>query len=325
MWLYRTFDEETDERYGKEPEKRSFEELLKTGIIILDKHIGPTSHQITSEIKKLFNLKKCGHIGTLDPNASGVLPILLERSTRLAPLFFGLDKEYVGIMHLHKDVDKDFLNDFITKNFIGELIQVPPRKSAVARKPRKRKVYEFELIEKENRDVLFRVICQAGFYVRKYVHDIGLKLKIGAHLTELRRISIGLYNEEKKEYKKIFSEEEAVTFTKIHDLYVTNQKNELKKFIKPAEYCLLHVKKIFVKDSAIYPITQGSPLFVSGITRVQEDIKKNDVVAIFSLKNELIAFGYAKMDAEEMVKEKKGKAVRIERVFIEKNVYPKML
>ena len=324
MWLYRTLDEETDERFGKEPEKRDLEELKKTGIIVLDKHIGPTSHQITSEVKNLLKINKCGHIGTLDPNASGVLPILLERSTRLAPLFFGLDKEYIGIMHLHKDLDENFLNDFVQKNFVGEIIQIPPRKSAVARRPRKRKVYEFEIIEKEGKDVLFRVICQAGFYVRKYVHDIGLKIKAGAHLTELRRISIGIYDETKKFYKKIFKEEDAVTMILINDLVLTERFDELKKIIKPAEYYLDHVKKIFVKDSAIYYLTNGSPLFVSGITRVQENIKKGDIVAIFSLKNELIAFGYATMDAEEMVKEKKGKAVRIDRVFIEKGIYPKL-
>ncbi|MEM7818188.1 MAG: RNA-guided pseudouridylation complex pseudouridine synthase subunit Cbf5 [Candidatus Aenigmatarchaeota archaeon] len=321
-WLYRILDEETDERFGKEPSKRTLEELKDTGIINVDKHIGPTSHLISEDVKKILNLKKTGHIGTLDPNASGVLPVLLNKSTRLAPLFQKLDKEYVGVMHLHKDIDESFLKEFIETKFIGKIKQTPPKRSAVARVLRERYVYEAYLLEKDGKDVLFKIICESGFYVRKYVHDIGQKLKIGAHLKELRRVSIGKYNLEEKTYYKIFDEENSISLFDL--MKMLNSEEELRKIIKPAEYYLTHVKKVFVKDTAIHNITLGAPLYVSGITRVQSDIRKNDLVAIFSLKNELVAFGVAVMDSVDMINSKEGIAVKIDRVFIDKNVYPRI-
>jgi len=310
-WLYRSFDESSE--FGKEPKERSLEELIQTSIVNVDKPSGPTSHQISYWIKDLLKIKKTGHIGTLDPNATGVLPILVGRSTRLLPLFQKLDKEYVGIMHLHKDVDLEFLDNFIQKNFVGEIVQIPPKRSAVSRIPRKRKVYEASLIEKDGKDVLFRIVCESGFYVRKWVHDIGQKLKIGAHLKELRRISIGKYE---NFYFRIFSEENSFNLIQIADAIINNDEKMIRKIFIPAEYCLEHVKKIFVKDSAIPNLLKGAPLYVKGIIRVQEGIKKDEIVAIFSLKNELIAFGYAKMSSEEMVKSNQGIAVRIDRVFM---------
>ena len=310
-WLYRSFDETSE--FGKEPKERSLEELIQTSIVSVDKPSGPTSHQISYWIKDLLKIKKTGHIGTLDPNATGVLPILVGRSTRLLPLFQKLDKEYVGIMHLHKDVDLEFLDNFIQKNFVGEIVQIPPKRSAVSRIPRKRKVYEASLIEKDGKDVLFRIVCESGFYVRKWVHDIGQKLKIGAHLKELRRISIGKHE---NFYFRIFSEENSFNLIQIADAIINNDEKMIRKIFIPAEYCLEHVKKIFVKDSAIPNLLKGAPLYVKGIIRVQEGIKKDEIVAIFSLKNELIAFGYAKMSSEEMVKSNQGIAVRIDRVFM---------
>jgi len=310
-WLYRSFDETSE--FGKEPKERSIEELIQTSIVNVDKPSGPTSHQISYWIKDLLKIKKAGHIGTLDPNATGVLPILVGRSTRLLPLFQKLDKEYVGIMHLHKDIDLEILNDLIQKNFVGEIVQLPPKRSAVARVPRKRKVYEAVLIEKDGKDVLFKIICESGFYVRKWVHDIGQKLKVGAHLKELRRISIGKYEDS---YVRIFDEENSFNLIQIADAISNNDEKMIRKIFIPAEYCLEHVKKIFAKDSAIPNLLKGAPLYVKGIVRVQEGIKKDEIVAIFSLKNELIAFGYAKMNSEEMVKSNQGIAVRIDRVFM---------
>ncbi|MEM5821151.1 MAG: RNA-guided pseudouridylation complex pseudouridine synthase subunit Cbf5 [Candidatus Aenigmatarchaeota archaeon] len=320
-WLYRTLDEETDERFGKEPSKRTLDELKNTGIINLDKHVGPTSHLVSEYVKDLLKIKKSGHIGTLDPNASGVLPILLNRSTRLAPLFQKLDKEYVGVMHLHRDINEDVLKDFIENIFIGKIKQMPPKRSAVARVLRERYVYEAKVLEKDGKDVLFKVVCESGFYVRKYVHDIGQKLKIGAHLKELRRISIGKYDLEKKVYYKIFDEEDSISLFELSK--IVDDEEKLKKVIKPAEYYLPHIKKVFVKDTAIYNLTLGAPLYVAGITRVQAGINKDELVAIFSLKNELIAFGRAMMTSEEMIKAKEGIAVKVDRVFIEKGIYPK--
>ncbi|MCD6482701.1 MAG: RNA-guided pseudouridylation complex pseudouridine synthase subunit Cbf5 [Candidatus Aenigmarchaeota archaeon] len=313
-WLIKYPDEETNPNFGKEPEKRAIEELLETGMVIVDKHLGPTSHQITYWIKDMFNLKKAGHTGTLDPNASGVLPVLLGRSTRLLPLFQKLDKEYVGVMHLHKDIGLDTLRDFITNNFIGEIVQIPPKRSAVARRPRRRKLYFCDLLEKDGKDVLFHIGCESGFYVRKFVHDVGQKLKIGAHLAELRRVKVGN-----------FDEKQAYPLVDIRDAFEhwkeTGDEKPLREMVKPIEFMLDHVKKVFIKDSAIPRIANGAPLFVAGVVRIQEDIRKGDIVAVMSLKNELVSYGYAKMDSEEMLKAKRGIAVTTDRVFIKKDVY----
>ncbi len=315
MWYIRE-EEEPDERFGKRPEDRTIEEAINNSVIIVDKNAGPTSHQVTAWIRELFKVKKAGHAGTLDPKVTGVLPVALGNAVKAMPVLMGLDKEYVGIMHLHKDVDLEVLRKAIAEKFVGEIIQIPPKKSAVARRPRKRKIYFFDLLEKEGRDVLFHVKCQAGTYIRKLVWDLGKYLGIGAHMTELRRIKVGDFDEEKSH-----------SLVEIRDAYEFWKENGdeslLRKILIPVEYAIDHVKKVFVKDSAIHNIANGAPVYVGGIVRIQKGIIPGETVAIFSLKNELVALGIAKMSSEDMLKRKRGLAIRTDRVFISKDVYPK--
>ncbi|OYT42339.1 MAG: RNA-guided pseudouridylation complex pseudouridine synthase subunit Cbf5 [Candidatus Aenigmarchaeota archaeon ex4484_224] len=316
-WYIKSY-EETDPRFGKEPEKRSIEEAIRNAVIILDKHSGPTSHQITLWVKEIFGVKKAGHAGTLDPKVTGVLPIALENALKAMPLLMGLDKEYVGVMHLHKDIDIENVKKTIVENFIGEIVQVPPRKSAVARRPRKKKIYYFDILEVDGRDVLFKVGCQAGVYIRKLIHDLGKKLKIGAHMKELRRTKAGP-----------FEENQAIPLLEVKDRYEIwkEEENEkpLREILLQVEYALPHVKKVFVKDSAIWNIANGAPVYASGLVRIQKGILPNEYVAIYSLKNELIAIGIAKMTSEEMFEKKEGIAIRTDRVFISKDVYPRKI
>ncbi len=181
MWYIKTY-EETDPEHGKRPEDRSIEEMIKNAVIIVDKHSGPTSHQVTQWVKEIFKVKKAGHAGTLDPKVTGVLPVALDNALKAMSVLMGLDKEYVGVMHLHKDIDIEAVKRVISENFIGEIIQVPPKKSAVARRPRKKKIYFFDILEVDGRDVLFKVGCQAGVYIRKLIDDLGKKLGVGAHM-----------------------------------------------------------------------------------------------------------------------------------------------
>src|SRR5437867_1053207 len=194
MWLFKS-EEETDKKFGKRPDQRTPEELIKTSVIIVDKNAGPTSHDVTDWVKKIFQVSKAGHSGTLDPMVTGVLPVALEDATKAMSVLMGLDKEYVGVMHLHQDLDEKLLKNAVV-NFIGRIKQIPPVKSAVRRAERERTVYYFDVIEKEGKDVLFKVGCEAGTYIRKLCHDIGQFLKIGAHLTELRRTKVGNFLEE---------------------------------------------------------------------------------------------------------------------------------
>ena len=97
----------------------------------------------------------------------------------------------------------------------------------------------------------------------------------------------------------------------------------LRKILIPVEYAILHVKRVFVKDAAISAIAHGAPVYVPGLVRIQKGIQKGEKVAIYSLKNELVAIGIANMTSEEMFEKKHGIAVRVDRVFIGKDVYPK--
>jgi H/ACA ribonucleoprotein complex subunit 4 len=312
MWLVKS-EEETNEKYGKAPDERNIEELIKTSVVICDKHSGPTSHQITAWVRDIFGVKRCGHAGTLDPSVTGVLPIALENATKAMQVLMGLDKEYVGVMHLHKEVTEKLLRETILK-FVGKIKQVPPLKAAVARKIREKEVYFFDILEIQEKDVLFKVGCEAGTYIRKLIHDIGLVLNVGAHLSELRRTKVGS-----------FTEDQAHSLLEIKDAYeFWREGNEklLRKILIPIEFAILHTKRVFVKDSAIDAICHGAPVFTSGITRIQDRIKRGETVAVYSLKEELVALGIAKMTSEEMFKAKKGIAIRTDRVFMEKGTYP---
>jgi len=229
-------------------------------------------------------------------------------------VLMGLNKEYVGIMHLHKEIDEQLLRNAVLK-FIGKIIQIPPVKSAVSRKPREREVYFFDILEIEGKDVLFEVGCQAGTYIRKLCSDLGAALRIGAHLSELRRIRVGN-----------FTEEQSHSLLEIKDAYDSWEEGDeklLRKILIPVEHAILHVKRVFVKDSAIDSICHGSPVYASGLVRIQDGIEKNGTVAVYSLKGELIALGFSKMSGDEMFERSKGVAVRTDRVFIEKGTYPK--
>jgi len=315
LWLIKS-EEETDSEFGKRPEERTIEEIIKNSVIIVDKHSGPTSHQISQWVKEIFQLKKTGHAGTLDPHVTGVLPMALENAVKTMPVLMGLDKEYIGIMHIHKEVPEEVLRETISK-FVGKIKQTPPKKSAVARREREREIKFFDVLEIECRDVLFKVGCEAGTYVRKLCSDIGIALGVGANMKELRRTKAGN-----------FTEEQSHSLVEIKDAYEFWKENKdeerLKKILIPIEFAIDHVKKVFIKDSTIDAVCNGAPVYVNGITRVQENILRGENVVIMSLKNELVALGIAKMSSKEMYERKKGLAIRTDRVIMQKGTYPKV-
>ena len=129
--------EEDEGELGVEPSKREIDEYLKYGIINLDKPSGPTSHQVSYWVKEVLNLKKVGHGGTLDPKVTGILPILLEKSTKIERILQKGGKEYIALMHVHCDIPEEKIRKKMS-NFIGEISQIPPVKSNVKRVLRKR-------------------------------------------------------------------------------------------------------------------------------------------------------------------------------------------
>jgi H/ACA ribonucleoprotein complex subunit 4 len=125
-----------------------------------------------------------------------------------------------------------------------------------------------------------------------------------------------------------FVEDQSHSLLEIKDAYEIwreGDEKQLRKILIPVEFAILHVKRIFVKDSAIDSIVNGSPVYPGGIARVQEGIVRGETVAVYSLKEELVALGIAKLNSKEMLERKKGAAVRTDRVFMEKGIYPKLI
>lgn len=313
--LIRAFGK-TNPLYGKKPEDRSVEELLEMGMINLDKPSGPTSHQVVSWVRDILSAKNVGHGGTLDPRVTGVLPVAINRGTKLLKVLLTAGKEYVGIMRLHREVSEDTLKA-VFKKFVGEIYQVPPVKSAVKRVRRKRRIYYLDIIEIEGRDVLFRVGCEAGTYIRRLCVDIGKKLGVGAHMQELRRTKVGT-----------LSEEESVTLHDLKDAYELwredGYEEEIRRCIKPIERMLDHLPKIVVRDSAVDALCHGASLTLPGVLEVDSDIKKGDTVAVMTLKGEAIMIGKANMSTEEMLIHDTGVCVIPERVVMKRGTYPSM-
>ena len=304
---------ETDEKYGCKPENRKTEEIINYGIVNVDKPKGPTSHQVSDYVQKILHINKSGHSGTLDPAVTGVLPVALGRATRIVQTLLKAGKEYIAIMHLHKNVEEKILRDTIQKHFIGKIQQIPPLKSSVKRQLRTRTVYYFDILEIEDKDVLFKVGTEAGTYIRKLIHDLGKKLGTGAHMAELRRTKAGPFDE-------------STLFT-LHELtdayhFYKEENNEkfLRKVIQPVENGVNHLQKVWVFDTTVESLCHGVDLKVPGISKSNDKISKDETVAIMTLKDELIALGIAKMDSKEMMQDK-GIAVQTEKVFMQPGIY----
>lgn len=309
---------DTDFDYGCRPSERSIEEHINRGIINIDKPSGPTSHEIDLWVKNILHVSKTGHGGTLDPKVTGVLPVALNTATKSLQLLLLSPKEYVCLMRLHKPLDDDLIIS-ILEEFTGKIYQVPPVKSAVKRDLRVRTIYEVKLLEiRDGQDVLFRVKCESGTYIRKYCHDIGEALGCGAHMAELRRTMAGSFAEDE-------------TLTTLHDVtdafYFYKQDGDekyLRNIIQPMEYTTRYVKKIYVKDSAVDAICHGADLASSGIVKLNNEIHENNTVAVMTLKDELLAVGQSLYSADEILSIDTRIVVDIQKVFILPNTYPKM-
>jgi H/ACA ribonucleoprotein complex subunit 4 len=302
-------------KFGKRPETRTVEELLRWGVINLDKPSGPTSHQVVAWIKLILNINKAGHGGTLDPAVTGVLPVALGRATKSIKVLLTGGKEYVGVMTLHRDVQRKRL-DKVFEEFKGEIFQMPPVRSAVKRALRTRRIYSSEILEFKGRNVLFKVSCEAGTYIRTLCHDMGEALGVGAHMAQLRRSRTGP-----------FTEETLVTLHQLKDAFVNwkehNEEGPIRSVIQPFEKLFDHLPKVVVKDGAASAVAHGAPLAVVGIIKAEARIKGGELVAIMSTMGEGIAFGRAMMPAEQMVKDRRGVAVQIERV-LKDDSFPKL-
>jgi H/ACA ribonucleoprotein complex subunit 4 len=291
-------------------------EHLRLGVINLDKPVGPTSHEVVAWIKRLLEVRRAGHGGTLDPKVSGVLPVALEDATKMVQTLLPAGKEYVCLMHLHGDVPDHRLEQVI-REFEGDIYQRPPLRAAVRRFLRKRRIYYAELLEREERDVLLRIGCEAGTYMRKWCFDVGEALGCGAHMAELRRTRTGPFREDG-------------ALMKLHDLADAyafwredGAEDHLRKVILPVEATVQHLPKLVVRDGAVDALCHGASLAAPGVLTVETRISPDDLVALMTLKGELIALARATMTSKQIVEADHGIVAKPERVVMSPGTYPR--
>jgi tRNA pseudouridine55 synthase len=199
------------------------------GVLVVDKPEGLTSHDVVNRVRRLVNTRKVGHLGTLDPIATGVLPLVIGRATRLAQFFSTGDKKYEGRIRFGWATDtydrtgepiSESVESSITfqevdealASFRGAILQTPPpfsakkiagtpayrlarRQIAVELQPVEVHVYSIKLVELDGTTARIRVHCSAGTYLRSIAHELGRKLGCGAFLEDLRRTASGEFNE----------------------------------------------------------------------------------------------------------------------------------
>jgi len=307
---------ETSDKYGCSPEKRPISEYINLGIINIDKPKGPTSHQVSAYVQKIMNVDKGGHSGTLDPKVTGVLPVAIGKATRIVQALLVAGKEYICLMHLHKEMSEEQIKK-VMKDFTGKITQLPPLKSAVKRQWRERNVYYIDILEMAGQDVLFLIGCQAGTYIRKICHDIGIAMGCGAHMAELRRTKAGP-----------FDESSIVTLQDLTDAYwyYKNEGNEkyLRHVVQPVENAVRHLHKVWILDTTVNTVCHGADLAVPGISKLNSGIEPEDIVAIMTLKDELVALGEARVTSKDIMQYDRGIAIKTRKVFLEPGTYPKV-
>lgn len=160
---------------------------------LLIKPVGIGSMKFLDDVRRVLKIKKIGHVGALDPNASGLMIVLTGDSVKESGAIRDLKKEYIGLIKFHKHVDVQKV-EVLIKSLSGKTVtQTPPKRSAVVSKPRMRKIHFLEILSFDGRNLKFRIICESGFYVRSFASDLGEELNVGAHLQELERTKIGKY------------------------------------------------------------------------------------------------------------------------------------
>ncbi len=292
----------------KGPDERSVPELLETGIVILDKPPYANSHEVAVWVRRILHVRKSGHAGTLDPMVTGVLPVGLNRATALLHYLTKKEKVYVGIIRFSEPQTLENVQKMFDA-FTGEIVQLPPRKCAVKRVPRKRTVYYFNALEIDERgkDVLFEVKCQAGTYVRALVRDIAYKFGVHTRLMELRRTAVGH-----------ITEDLAHTLQELVDAYwfyeTMNDETFLRKVVQPVEK-VMDLPTVTVNNNAILSLTHGAPLYAPGVVSVDR-FRAGDVIAVITESGTLVEVARAVYDSDEMLKMEKGKVADPVRVIL---------
>ena len=221
-------------------------------------------------------------------------------------------------MKLHGDAEEDQVRRFL-QSLKMKFINVHLFASSVKRQIRTRRIYYNEFIELDGRNVLFRVGCEGGTYIRKLCYDIGEILGVGAHMQELRRSRAGPFLETSA--KKVTLHDVAYWFGEYEE---KKEQSILCKFIEPMEVALMQLPKIVVRDSAVDAICHGANLTAPGVLQVDTGIIKGSGIAIFTLKGEAVALAKALVSTQEIMDLNHGAVAELARVLMQRGTYPKV-
>ncbi len=255
------------------------------GILLLDKPVGITSNSALQRVKRLFDARKAGHTGNLDPLASGLLPVCFGEATKISAFLLDADKRYRGTCKLGvrtttadaegsviderpvEGVDEARVREVLAR-FTGEIEQIPPMHSAVKhqgqrlyklaqqgieveRAPRRVHIFALELIQLEGDELEIDVHCSKGTYVRTLAEDIGEALGCGAHLSALRRTGVGA-----------FRGEDAVPMERVETLAENGDRAAMDALLLPMDEALAQWPAIQLTENLAFYVRQGQPVLV---------------------------------------------------------------
>jgi H/ACA ribonucleoprotein complex subunit 4 len=305
----------TDDEIGKIPDMRTVEERLEAGFILLDKAAGPSSHQVASWARDMFGLERLGHGGTLDPFATGVLPLMAGKSMKLTKKILTHNKTYICVFRFASEPDSKMLDE-VMSNMTGRVFNVPPEISAVKIQVRSRRIFKFEKLDFKNNQMVARVECEAGTYIRTMARDMGLLLNMKVELKELRR-----------EVSGIFKLEDCVTLQQLADAYwlwkELSQPEALLRIIHPVEKLLLDYPSVTVKDSAAAALSHGAPLLRPGIVSIDPAIADGRDIVVNTMKGETVGIVNMLVTSDSVKAMESGEIARPSMVLLNQDLYPR--
>ena len=305
----------TDDAIGTYPDQKTIEQRLESGFFLLDKGAGPTSHQVAAWVRDMLGLPRLGHGGTLDPFATGVLPLMSGKAMRLTKQILEQNKTYIAVFQFKNEISEEELEAVMHK-LTGRIYNVPPEISAVRVQVRTRKIHDFSLLDQHEKRIVARIRCEAGTYIRTMARDMGLLLDQPVELKELRREDSGS-----------FSLDDCVQLHEIADaVWLWKECNEgeaLLRMLHPTEKLLAGLPRIIVKDSAVAALAHGAPLLRPGLVSIPDDLTPGQNVLVTSIKGEAVCFVKVNCDSETITTMEKGEIARPSAVLMNDDVYPR--
>ncbi len=309
-------DTVTNSKFGCLPSNRSLDNLLGSGILLVKKPRGPTSHQLTAWIRNILGIKKIGHGGTLDPMATGLLTILCGRATRLTDIILKGDKRYISVIRFGRMVEAEELEKLLA-DLNGEIYNVPPKESAVKVQVRTRTLKSLNLLDFDPKSCIavIEISCVAGTYIRTLTRDIGLLLDTSCEMLELHRDQTSIFDEGMA--CSMHELADAVFLWKEH-----NDERSLRKLLTPVESILTQMPNITIKDGAVAAMTHGAPLARPGIVSASSEIASGSFVVIRSMKGEAVAIAETSVDMNLVRDMKNGQIAIAKSVLMPTGIYP---